>query len=218
MSSPRQGNTENRVGASQADLGPLPPPPADLDSRPLPIEQISRTWYRIHACVHEAIYFNRQPVARFNAPAGEYGTMYLGSALVCCFVETFGRLDTAAGTTVRSVSQAQLLAACLSEIIPTRPLALVDLTGAGLRRLDADARLCAGNHAEARLWGQAFWAHPAQPDGLLFLARHDPSLLSVALFDRAGSAVQAGTPRSLGALPLATLGALLSRYDFSLRP
>lgn len=201
---------ENRVGASQADLGPLPPPPADLASRALPIEQISRTWYRIHSCAHDALYF--------NAPAGEYGTMYLGGELACCFVETFGRLDTAAGTTVRSVSQAQLLEACLSEIIPMRPLALVDLTGPGLRRLDADARLCAGNHAESRLWGRAFWAHPAQPDGLLFPARHDPSLLSVALFDRAGSAVQAGTPRSLGSLPLATLGALLSRYDFSLRP
>lgn len=218
MSSPRPGSTENRVEASRADLGPLPSPPADLDSRALPIEQISRTWYRIHACAHEALYFNRQPVARFNAPAGEYGTMYLGSELACCFVETFGRLDTAAGTTVRSVSQAQLLAACLSEIVPTRALVLVDLTGPGLRRLDADARLCAGNHAEARPWGRAFWAHPAQPDGLLFPARHDPSLLSVALFDRAGSAVQAGALGSLDALPLATLGALLSRYDFSLRP
>ena len=206
------------MGASQADLGPLPPPPAVLDSRALPIQQISRTWYRIHACAHDAIYFNRQPVARFNAPAGEYGTMYLGSEVACCFVKTFGRLNTVAGTTVRSVSQAQLLAACLSEIIPTRSLALVDLTGPGLWRLDADARLCAGNHAEARLWGRAFWAHPSQPDGLLFPARHDPSLLSVALFERARSAVQAGTPQSLGALPLATLGALLSRYDFSLRP
>ncbi len=144
--------------------------------------------------------------------------MYLGSELACCFVETFGRLDTGAGTTVRTVSQAQLLATCLSEIVPVRPLALVDLTGPGLRRLDADARLFAGNHAEARLWGRAFWVHPEQPDGLLFPARHDPSLLSVALFDRAQSAVQAGIPQSLGTLPLSLLGALLDRYDFSLRP
>jgi hypothetical protein len=143
--------------------------------------------------------------------------MYLGSELACCFAETFGRLETAAATTVRSVSQSQLLAACLSEIVPVRPLALVDLTGPGLRRLDADARLHAGNHAEARLWGRAFWAHPAQPDGLLFPARHDPSLLSVALFDRAQAALQAGVPQSLGTIPLEALGALLDRYNFSLR-
>jgi hypothetical protein len=144
--------------------------------------------------------------------------MYLGSELACCFVETFGRLDTASGGAVRTVSQAQLLSMCLSEIVPPRPLALVDLTGPGLRRLDADARLFAGNHAEAHLWGRAFWAHPEQPDGLLFPARHDPSLLSVALFDRAQAGVQAGTARSLGALPLSVLGALLDRYDFSLHP
>jgi hypothetical protein len=179
---------------------------------------LDRTWYRLHACAHGALFFNRQPVARFNAPAGEYGTMYMGSELACCFVETFGQLDTPAGTTVRSVSQAQLLAASLSEIVPLRPLALVDLIGPGLRRLDADARLFAGNHAEAQQWGRAFWSHPQQPDGLLFPARHDPSLLSVALFDRAQAAVQAGIPQSLGALSLAVLGALLDRYDFSLRP
>jgi hypothetical protein len=107
---------------------------------------------------------------------------------------------------------------CLSEIVPLRPLALVDLTGPGLHRLDADARLFAGNHAVGQLWGRAFWAHASQPDGLLFPARHDPSLTCVALFDRAQVAVQAGTAQSLGAVPLAVLGALLDRYKFSLRP
>ena len=205
------------MGASPADLGPLPPPPADLVTRTLPIVRLDRTWYRIHPCAHGALFFNPRPVARFNAPAREYATMYLGSELACCFMETFGRLDTVSGTTVRSVSRAQLLAACLSEIVPARPLALVDLTGPGLRRLDADARLFSGDHAAARLWGRAFWSHPEQPDGLLFPARHDPSLLSMALFDRARSAVQAGSRQSLGALPLSVLGALLDRYDFSLR-
>jgi hypothetical protein len=206
------------VGVSRGDLGPLPPPPGDLDGRTLPITHLGRTWYRIHSCRHGALYFNPHPVARFNAPAGEYGTLYAGSELACCFVETFGRLDTEAGTTTRSVSQAELLAACVSEIFPLWALALVDLTGPGLRRLDGDARLFAGDHAVARLWGHALWRHPTQPDGLLFPARHDPSLLSLALFDRAEAAVQVGPPQSLGALPDGVLGVLLDRYDFSLRP
>ena len=206
------------MGVDRTDLGPLPLPPADLAGRTLPIVHPDSTWQRIHACIHGALFFNPRPVARFNAPNGEYGTMYMGSGLACCFVEAFGRIGTAADTTVRSVSHAQLLATCLSEITLARPLALVDLTGPGLRSLDADARLFAGDHAQAQLWGRAFWAHPEQPDGLLFPARHDPSLLSVALFDRAQAAVQAGPPRSLGSLPLPVLGALLDRYDFSLRP
>ncbi len=208
----------SRVEASAVDLGPLPPPPADLATRPLPIVYLDRSWYRIHACAHGALFFNRRPVARFNAPFAEYATLYLGSDLPCCFVETFGRLTTAAGPTVRSVSQAQLVAACLTEVTALRPLALVDLTGPGLRRLDADARLFAGNHAQAQLWGRALWAHPTQPDGLLFPARHDPSLLSVALFERAEAALRVGAPHPLSALPVAVLGTLLDRYDFSLRP
>jgi len=157
-------------------------------------------------------------VNRFNAPSGEYGTVYLGRDPACCFVETFGRLDSAMSTTVRSVSRTQLLDACLSEIIQTRQLHLVDLTGPGLRRLDADSRLFAGEHPVARQWGLALWGHPSQPDGILFPARHDPSCASAALFDRAQDAVRAGPPRSLGALPNAELGAILDRYDFSLRP
>jgi hypothetical protein len=206
------------VEAKPLDLGPLPPPPADLAARALPIVHLDRRWYRIHACAHGALFYSTQPVARFNAPAAEYGTTHLGDDLACCFVETFGRLDTAAATTVRTVGQAQLLAACVSEIVSTRPLTLVDLTGSGPRRLDADARLFASEHAVARLWGRALWAHPSQPDGLLFPSRHDPSLPSLALFDRARDAVQAGAPQSLATLPLTVLGALLDRYDFSLRP
>ena len=94
------------------------------------------------------------------------------------------------------------------------------MTGPGLRRIDADARLFAGPHAVARLWGHALWAHPAGADGIIFPSRHDPSLVSLALFDRAQDAVQLDTPapHSLGDLPLPVLGALLDRYDFSLRP
>jgi len=161
----------NRVAARQPDLGPLSLPPADLGTRTLPTIAVERTWYRFHSCARTSIFFNRQDVNRFNAPSGEYGTVYLGRDPACCFVETFGRLDSAMSTTVRSVSRTQLLDACLSEIIQTRQLHLVDLTGPGLRRLDADSRLFAGEHPVARQWGLALWGHPSQPDGILFPAR-----------------------------------------------
>jgi len=179
---------------------------------------INHPWQRIHACTHGAIYFNRANTARFNAPGGEYGTMYMGVDIACCFVETFGRLDTPGTPTARSVSEAQLRAACLSEITAARPLALVDLTGPGLRRINADSRLFAGDHAEAQLWGRALWTHPSHVDGILFPARHDPSLRSVALFDRARDAVQEGPAHPLIALDDTILGVVLDRYNFSLRP
>jgi len=184
----------------------------------LPFIHLDRPWQRAHGCAHGPIYFNPRNTARFNAPNGEYGTMYVGDSLACCFVETFGRLDTPAATTVRSVSEARLRDVCIAVIAPVRPLALVDLTGPGLRRIGADARLIAGDYSASQRWGLAIWAHPTQPDGMLYPARHDPSLQSVALFDRAQDAVVAGATHPLSALDDAELAVLLDRYTFSLRP
>lgn len=199
-------------------LGPLPQSPSDFDGQALPLVRLDRSWERMHACAYGAIYFNRKNTGRFNAPDEEYGVMYMGGDMACCFVETFGRLDTPAGTTVRSVSEMQLINMCISTIRSLRPLALVDLTGPGLRRIGADARLIAGDYRESQRWGLALWAHPNQPDGILYPARHDPSLQSVALFDRARDAVEAGASHALSTLNDADLAALLDRYNFSLRP
>jgi len=181
-----------RARPAPPPLGPLPPPPSDFETCLLPFIHLDRPWQRAHGCAHGPIYFNPRNTARFNAPNGEYGTMYVGDSLACCFVETFGRLDTPAATTVRSVSEARLRDVCIAVIAPVRPLALVDLTGPGLRRIGADARLIAGDYSASQRWGLAIWAHPTQPDGMLYPARHDPSLQSVALFDRARDAVVAG--------------------------
>ena len=207
-----------RARPAPPPLGPLPPPPSDFDIYLLPVIHLDRPWQRVHGCAHGPIYFNRGNTARFNAPNGEYGTLYVGDSLACCFVETFGHLDTPAATTVRSVSEAQLRDACVTEVVPTRPLTLVDLTGPGLRRIEADARLIAGNYSESQRWSLAIWAHPTQPDGILYPARHDPSLQSVALFDRARDAVVAAATHPLSTLDDAELAVLLDRYNVSLRP
>jgi hypothetical protein len=141
--------------------------------------------------------------------------MYIGADIYCCFIETFGRLDRG-NVDFRIVDRASLEVRCISQITVTRPLRLVDLTGPGLRRLGADGRLCTGDHAQARLWAVALWGHPDQPDGILYPARHDLSRKSVALFDRASSAVNAGTPQRLIDLPRHRLEAVLNRYDFAL--
>ena len=67
----------------------------------------------------------------------------------------------------------------------TEPLRLVDLTGPGLPRLGADARLADGDHQVSQAWSAAFHGHPDRPDGILYRARHDPSRFAVAIFERA---------------------------------
>lgn len=160
--------------------GPHPEPPVDLASRALPLVDLAGPWFRVHQLHHDPLYFGRSADGRFNAPDADYGVLYAGSDPHCAFIETFGQ-----STGVYTVTLAALVGRGLSRIESRRPLRLVDLTGPGLARLGADERLCSGEHEVAQRWAQALWTHPAQPDGLLYRARHDPSRHSVAIFDRA---------------------------------
>lgn len=69
----------------------------------------------------------------------------------------------------------------LSEFRSERHLRLVDLTGPGLARLGADARLFAGDHGQARQWSRAFYSHPDRVDGIYYPVRHDPSRVAAAV-------------------------------------
>jgi hypothetical protein len=62
---------------------------------------------------------------------------------------------------------------------------LVDLSGPGLTSIGADARLSTGDYRVAQRWSRALWQHPQQPDGLLYISRHNPKLVCAAIFDRA---------------------------------
>lgn len=98
-----------------------------------------------------------------------------------------------------------------------RPLRLVDLTGSGLARIGADARLTSSDYGISQRWALALWAHPEQPDGILYPARRDPSRHSVAIFDRAADAVSAVRLGSLIEPPLDTvLADVMDTYGFIL--
>jgi hypothetical protein len=62
---------------------------------------------------------------------------------------------------------------------------LVDLTGPGLARIGADARLTTGPHEQSRQWSRAIHDHPSKVDEILFAVRHDPSQKAAAIFNRA---------------------------------
>ena len=192
--------------------GPLPDPPADLGRRSLPVRTLSAPWYRLHARGRQAVFFGRTGLGRFDAPAGEFGTLYLAEDVPGAFVETFGQ-----ATARRILALPDLARRRLARIEPPRPLRLVDLTGAGLARIGADARLFAGDHAVARRWALALHRHPRAPDGVLYPARHDPSRRAAAVFDRVRGRFRA---KDLGSLDerrnARLLAGLLDRYGFGL--
>jgi hypothetical protein len=145
----------------------------------------SGPWVRIYKSryARAPIYFGRNRRFRFDAPSGEYGVLYLGSDLYCAFIETLGW-----HTGVRYVSAADAGTREYCEVTSLRPLRLLELSGAHLPRLGADARLFAGDHAVARAWSLALWRHPAQIDGIYYPSRHDNHRHCVAVFERDGTA------------------------------
>lgn len=189
--------------------GRHPEPPHDLASRELPILVRNQRWYRMYRPSREPVYYGKTGRNRFDAPNEEFGVLYIGEDPFCTFVESF-ELPTVFKPMTPAILATRRL--CILEF--SRPLRLVDLTGSGLARLGADARLIAADHDIAQRWSRALWQHPSVPDGLLYRARHDPSRNSVALFDR----VTPASVHELGTLAHPTqqhvLAGILNEYRF----
>ncbi len=192
-----------------------PEPPTNFASVKLPIARWNRPWFRIHQAIHTALFFGRSGSNRFDAPAGEFGVLYVGADPYCSFIETFGH-----ATGVHAVTEGELRARNLSTVQSSRQLTLVDLTGKGLARIGADAALTAGDdHGLAHRWAKAIHDHPQRPDGILYRARHDPSRSAAAIFDRSGPMLTVSSSWNLLDPSQATiLGEILDRYQFGLMP
>ena len=134
---------------------------------------------------HDLLYFGRSSAGRFYGPGGEYGTLYAALDPRGAFLETFAR-----DVGLRVVSRAALAENVLVRLPVGTTLGLVDLTGAGARRIGADARLTTGDYRVAQRWSLALWEHPQRPDGIYWRSRFDDDRFAVALFDRAGAGVE----------------------------
>jgi len=192
--------------------GHHPGPPPDLASRKPPIPRFRGPWFRIHRVVHGAIHFGRGHAYRFDAPAGEFGVLYVARTERGAFIETFGH-----DTGIRVLDHKELEVRALSRVDVVKPLRLVDLRGPGLARLGADGELLTGSYALSQAWALALHEHPSRPDGIAYRARHDPDQVCAALFERARPSITTTTLGAFSDARLATLLAdLLDVYDFGL--
>ena len=194
--------------------GPHPDPPADLDSYPLPITTIrsGASWSRIYPLAFSPEFFDTSNRHRFNAPAGEFGTLYAGDNDACAFVETFGR-----NLGLRGVSTAELSVRGRSRVEIVCDLRVVDLTGPGLAQICADGRLTTGDYMVAQQWSLALHQHPDQPDGLMWRSRFDLSRFCLAVYERARISLRTLPVGSLADPSYAShLVSILDEYGFGL--
>lgn len=177
--------------------GPHPGPPTGFASMALPLasksvhrevrEAAKGPWFRLHAVGLDVLHFGRKRRFRFDDPKGKFGVLYVAVDEHGAFIETFGQSFRVSAPVLgfRYLSDLDLEERVLARIRCRRRLRLVDLTGEGLSRMGADDRLCSADYRIAQRWSRAIYAHPSHPDGILYRARHDPSRLSAAIFDRA---------------------------------
>src|SRR5437762_11609857 len=86
----RPGHTESKVAPEKGGPGSHPDVPRSLVQRQLPLTAFQKPWFRIHNLQFDPLYFGSSGDNRFDAPASEYGVLYVGQDDYCAFVETIG--------------------------------------------------------------------------------------------------------------------------------
>jgi hypothetical protein len=197
--------------------GEHPEPHADLSDRSPLLYSLDEgaVLSRLHDKNFGPIYFGIKSSYRFDSPDGSFGVLYAGLDEHCAFIETFGQ-----STGIRVVSQKALAQRHLSYLTLRQPLQLIDLANSGgLARIGADSRLFSSSHAIAQRWSAALHAHPTNPSGILYPARHDTARLACGLYDLPDSAFSVNTVGSLIDPPhRKLLAGILNTYDFGLIP
>ena len=112
----------------QADAPGLhPAPPHDLARRQLPLRLLHVEWYRVYRCARDPRFFGRTGQFRFDAPAAEYGVLYVARSHEGAFIETFGSVVRAqAGRNY--LDEQTVHERCWATVTSERPLRLVDLS------------------------------------------------------------------------------------------
>jgi RES domain len=100
----------------------------------------------------------------------------------------------------------------------TEELRFVDLASSGgLTHVGADGRLLTGSYKVAQHWSAALRLHPAKPDGIRYLSRHDPTRVAYAIFTRPPSTFKVTSMGPLTAYAnRALLNQLLRDYNVDL--
>lgn len=139
---------------------------------------------RIHQIDRSPLWFGPvpggPPANRFDAPEGQYRTLYAAMGLTGAYVETV--LHRPVGRLVR---RAFVEARAVSILRPQRDLTLAALHGPGLLFHKAPQAISAADdYPTSRAFAAALFEQFPQLDGLAYRSSHNDDELCVALFDR----------------------------------
>jgi RES domain len=189
-----------------------PSPQADFKTRNLPVVCTQETFYRLNAQdFSSSLYFDRTGEGRFDSPGQGYGILYVGADVYASWIECYGRTHGSKGVSEIALRQRNLFA-----IDSQRALLFADVTGNGLVKIGADARLSSGSYVVARQWAQAIYDHPQNVDGIRYRSRHDDDRYCYGIFDRCAADLRETNLGNLLDENPQLLAKILAQYDYGL--
>lgn len=192
----------------------LPPPPADLATRKLPLSRLSGRIYRIHQSKYSSLYFGKDGTCRFDDPLKKFGILYACPGPEGAFAEVFLRRLAKVLIEEDAIRERSLA------VIRLESDAFVDLTGDGLRRLSCDNRIATEvPYRTTALWSRALFEHPQKPAGIIYRSPHNPKIKCIAIFSTFSRKLKLlESTNLLGRSLRSWTVRQLDRYDLSVLP
>ena len=136
---------------------------------------------RVHLCNRGPIWFGPPagiaPTNRFDAPTGEFGTLYAAADVAGAFAETMLRRPA------RMIGWPTVAARAFSVLKLQREAELAQLHGDGLAWHGVTSDICTGDdYGPSQAVSLAF--HGKGLDGIAYRSRHNNDQICYALFDR----------------------------------
>lgn len=211
---------------------PYPDPPPTLPAALVATVATGTSVWRIHGADRGPADLNPTPRpraragGRFDSLDGGYSYLYLGDGPAAAVAETLCR-NLPVDQSPRLIPRAQIARRVLSELRTTRNIHVVDLTGTGAARLNAEVWLTKcdpSGYLQTRRWAAAILTANPDVDGIAFRSRHDENTLSWMLAAPPATATHPALVPVGAVLPLESpdghhlLGALLAAHNAALGP
>lgn len=209
-----------------------PDPPTPLPPALITTIAAGTSLWRIHAAARGATDLNPTPSprvrrgGRFDSLDGSYSYTYVGDSPAAAVAETLCR-TLPIDQSPRLIPRAQIADRVLSELTATRDITVVDLTGTGAARINAEIWLTKcdpSGYLATRAWAAAILSANPDVDGLQFRPRHDENTLSWLLTGTPTTPRHPALAAVGGVIPLDSpdghylLGALLTPHNAALAP
>ncbi len=194
-----------------------PLPPEDLSTRDIGVQTLApQRLVRIHwpgRALHFTGTSGMRGIGRFDAPNGEFRTLYSAFVFRGAFVEAMLRQERPPILALSDIRARQV-----SVLRIVRRLRVIPMSGFRLLRMSATAAVATGSYRVSQRWSHALWQWRdggGHLDGIVYRSRHDEDLWCLALFDRAASAIELVSTESL-ATRMEEISGFRSAYRFAL--